>query len=289
MNINPQYLNELIDRCLEEDVGPGDMTTNSVVPPELESTGHIKAKQDGVVAGLPVARAVFGRLDPELNFIPLVEEGAEVAAGTLLARLEGRAGTILTGERLALNFLQRLSGVATLTYRSTRLVKDYPVRIVDTRKTTPGLRYLEKYAVRVGGGHNHRLGLYDAVLIKDNHIKAAGGIRQAVERARRAVPHTAKIEVEAEDLAGVAEALAAGADIIMLDNMNTADMSEAARLVNGRALLEASGGVTADTLPAVAATGVNIISVGALTHSAPALDISLDLGQLKPMRNDIKL
>ena len=206
-----------------------------------------------------------------------------VTAGTLLARLEGRAGIILTGERLALNFLQLLSGVATLTYRLTRLVKDYPVRIVDTRKTTPGLRYLEKYAVRVGGGHNHRLGLYDAALVKDNHIKAAGGIRQAVERVRRAVPHTAKIEVEAEDLAGVAEALAAGADIIMLDNMNAAAMVEAVRLVNGRALLEASGGITADTLPAVAATGVNIISVGALTHSAPALDISLDLGYLKPL------
>lgn len=283
MHLNLRALNELVDRCLAEDIGPGDITTDSVVPPELVTTGFIKAKQEGVVAGLPVAEAVFRRLDPELVFIPQVDEGAAVAAGTVLARLEGRARTILTGERLALNFLQRLSGVATVTSRLVRLVEGYPVRLVDTRKTTPGLRVLEKYAVRVGGGHNHRLGLFDAVLIKDNHIRAAGGIRQAVERARRAVPHTVRVEVETEDLAGVAEALEAGADIIMLDNMDLETMARAVRLVDGRALLEASGGITADTLPLAAAAGVDVISVGALTHSAPALDISLDLGQLKPV------
>ncbi|HBX22874.1 MAG TPA: carboxylating nicotinate-nucleotide diphosphorylase [Desulfotomaculum sp.] len=283
MNINLHALEQLIDRCLEEDIGPGDITTNSVVPPDLKTTAFIKTKQDGMVAGLPVARAVFLRLDPELIFTPLVAEGAAVTAGTVLARLEGRARTILTGERLALNFLQRLSGVATITSRLVQLVADYPVRVVDTRKTTPGLRVLEKYAVRMGGGHNHRLGLFDAVLIKDNHIQAAGSISQAVKRAKMAVSHTVKIEVEAEDLAGVTEALEAGADIIMLDNMEPETMARAVKLVNGRALLEASGGITAHTLVATAAAGVDVISVGALTHSAPALDISLDLGRLKVM------
>jgi len=283
MDINLHTLNQLIDRCLEEDIGPGDITTNSVVPPELETTAFIKAKQDGVVAGLPVARAVFLRLDSALVFTPLVAEGTAVTAGTVLARLEGRARTILTGERLALNFLQRLSGVATQTSRLVQLVADYPARVVDTRKTTPGLRVLEKYAVRMGGGHNHRLGLFDAVLIKDNHIQAAGSISRAVERARVAVPHTVKIEVEAEDLTGVTEALEAGADIIMLDNMDSDIMARAVKLTTGRALLEASGGITADTLAATAAAGVDVISVGALTHSAPALDISLDLGRLKIM------
>jgi nicotinate-nucleotide pyrophosphorylase (carboxylating) len=195
---------------------------------------------------------------------------------------------VLTGERLALNFLQRLSGIATNTAGLVDAVRDYPVRIVDTRKTTPGLRQLEKYAVRVGGGHNHRLGLFDAVLIKDNHIRVAGGIKQAVERARAQIPHTAKIEVEAEDLDGVLEALEAGADIIMLDNMDTRTMAEAVRLVNGRAQVEASGGISTQTIAAVAATGVDIISVGALTHSAAALDISLDVGELKPMDSRVQ-
>jgi nicotinate-nucleotide pyrophosphorylase (carboxylating) len=288
MNLNERALNQLIDRCLAEDTGTGDLTTDSIVPPDLKAVGYIKAKQNGVVAGLPVARAVFRRLDPELEFLPRVAEGARVTPGEVLVQLNGRARTILTGERLALNFLQRLSGIATLTSRLVELVRDYPVRIVDTRKTTPGLRLLEKYAVRVGGGHNHRLGLFDAVLIKDNHIRVAGGIRTAVERARKAVPHTAKIEVEVEDLDGVAEALEAGADIIMLDNMDPKTMSAAVQMVNGRALVEASGGISAANIQAVAASGVDIISVGALTHSVTALDISLDVGELKPMRNVIE-
>ncbi|MBF7082806.1 carboxylating nicotinate-nucleotide diphosphorylase [Desulfallas sp. Bu1-1] len=288
MNLNEQALNQLIDRCLAEDTGTGDLTTDSIVPPDLNAVGYIKAKQNGVVAGLPVARAVFRRLDPELEFLPRVAEGARVKTGEVLVQLNGRARTILTGERLALNFLQRLSGIATLTSRLVELVRDYPVRIVDTRKTTPGLRLLEKYAVRVGGGHNHRLGLFDAVLIKDNHIRVAGGIRTAVERARKAVPHTAKIEVEVEDLDGVAEALEAGADIIMLDNMDPKTMSAAVQMVNGRALVEASGGISTANIQAVAASGVDIISVGALTHSVTALDISLDVGELKPMRNVIE-
>lgn len=283
MEINERVLNDLIDRCLAEDIGSGDLTTDSIVPSGMEVVGYIKAKQNGVVAGLPVARTVFRRLDSALQFLPRFSEGARVQVGDVLVQLSGCTRTILTGERLALNFLQRLSGIATVTASLVELVRDYPVRIVDTRKTTPGLRQLEKYAVRIGGGYNHRLGLFDAVLIKDNHIQVAAGIKNAVERARSIVPHTAKIEVETEDLDGVAEALAAGADIIMLDNMDTKTMAAAVELVNGRVLLEASGGVNAQTIKSVAATGVDIISVGALTHSAPALDISLDVGKLKPM------
>lgn len=284
MFINERLLNELISRALDEDIGSGDLTTNSIVPGDIAVVGYIKAKQRGVAAGLPVAGAVFRRLDPDLQFMPRVAEGARISPGDVLAQLNGRARTVLTGERLALNFLQRLSGIATVTADLVEAVRGYSVRIVDTRKTTPGLRQLEKYAVRVGGGHNHRLGLFDAVLIKDNHIRVAGGIKQAVESARSRVPHTVKIEVETEDLNGVLEALEAGADIIMLDNMDIRTMAEAVRLINGRVPVEASGGIGAQTIDAVAATGVDIISVGALTHSAVALDISLDVGELKPMR-----
>lgn len=287
MNLNLGGLEKLIDICLAEDVGSGDLTTDSIVPPGMQAQGYIRAKQAGVVAGLPVARAVFSRLDPDFTFTARVAEGDRVAAGEVLVELQGRARAILTGERLALNFLQRLSGIATLTAQMVALVQGYPVRLVDTRKTTPGLRVLEKYAVRVGGGHNHRLGLFDAVLIKDNHIRVAGGIGAAVERARQAVPHTTKIEVEVEDAAGVVEALAAGADIIMLDNMSPAKMTRAVALIAGRALVEASGGISLDNIRAMAATGVDIISVGALTHSAMAMDISLDVGMLKP-RGDVR-
>lgn len=284
MHINKRLLNELIDRALTEDIGSGDLTTDSIVPDDIVAVGYIKAKQHGIVAGLPVAREVFRHLDPDLQFLPQVAEGAKINPGEVLVQLDGRARTLLTGERLALNFLQRLSGIATLTASLVELVQGYRVRIVDTRKTTPGLRQLEKYAVRVGGGHNHRLGLFDAVLIKDNHIKVVGGIKQAVASARSQVPHTAKIEVETEDLNGVQEALEAGADIIMLDNMDLNTMAKAVRLVKGRALVEASGGMSAQTIVDVASTGVDIISVGALTHSATSLDISLDVGELKPTR-----
>jgi len=284
MLINERALIELIDRALTEDIGSGDLTTESTVPDDMVAVGYIKAKQHGVVAGLPIARAVFKQLDPELQFLPQLPDGTRINPGDVLVELNGRAKTVLTGERLALNLLQRLSGIATATADLVALVNGYPVRIVDTRKTTPGLRQLEKYAVRVGGGHNHRLGLFDAVMIKDNHIRVVGSIKQAVVKARCQVPHTAKIEVETEDLSGVREALEAGADIIMLDNMDLYTMAEAVRLINGRALVEASGGINAQTIAAVAATGVDIISVGALTHSVMALDISLDVGELKPMR-----
>lgn len=270
-------LDELVRRCLEEDIGPGDVTTGAVVPADARATGAFLCKEEGVVAGLFVCARVFALLDPSVRFIGKVAEGTPVKPGDLLAEVSGPARPLLIGERVALNFLRHLSGIATRTARMVALVRDYPVRIVDTRKTTPGLRALEKYAVRVGGGYNHRFGLYDGVLIKDNHIRLAGGVAAAVRAARAAVPHTVKIEVEVEDLAGVEEALAAGADAILLDNMPPETMREAVRLVAGRAVVEASGGITEKNVAEVAATGVDIISVGALTHSVRALDISLEL------------
>jgi nicotinate-nucleotide pyrophosphorylase (carboxylating) len=276
-------LEELIDRVLREDIGTGDVTTNSIVPPGYTTIGFIHAKEAGVVAGLPVAGAVFRRLSPHISFQIRVREGERVQAGQLLARVEGEARAILSGERVALNLLQRMSGIATYTARLVDLIRNFKARIVDTRKTTPGLRVLEKYAVRVGGALNHRFGLYDAVLIKDNHIKVAGGITRAVELARAGIPHTMKVEVEVEDLAGVEEALAAGADIIMLDNMDIPTMARAVELVAGRACLEASGKINEQNIVEVARTGVDFISVGALTHSARFLDISLDVGEMKPL------
>ncbi|OPZ75063.1 MAG: putative nicotinate-nucleotide pyrophosphorylase (carboxylating) [Firmicutes bacterium ADurb.Bin456] len=281
MELNIFELQNLIDRCLEEDVGSGDLTTNSTVPAGAVSTGFIQAKEAGVVAGLPLAEMVFRRLDPATGFQALVRDGDRVERGRVLAEINGKARVILTGERLALNFLRHLSGIATRTSRLVETVADTKALIVDTRKTTPGLRVLEKYAVRAGGGHNHRFGLYDGVLIKDNHIKMAGGIKEAVLAARRQSPHMVRIEVEAEDLAGVGEALDAGADIIMLDNMDTRAMRQAVELVAGRALLEASGGIEEETIRAVASTGVDLISVGALTHSVKSLDISLDIRETK--------
>ncbi|MEW5761879.1 MAG: carboxylating nicotinate-nucleotide diphosphorylase [Bacillota bacterium] len=275
-------LDELIRRALDEDIGPGDLTTAATVPPSTRAAGVFLCKEAGVVAGLFVCERVFACLDAAVRFAPRVPEGAPVRPGDVLAEVHGPARPLLTGERVALNFLRHLSGVATRTARMVSLVRGYPVRIVDTRKTTPGLRALEKWAVRLGGGHNHRFGLYDGVLIKDNHIRAAGGITAAVRAARAAVPHTVKIEVEVEDLAGVEEALAAGADAILLDNMPPAAMREAVELVAGRALVEASGGITEANVAEVAAAGVDIISVGALTHSVKALDISMELEPAAP-------
>lgn len=271
------HLDRLIDLALEEDLGPGDVTTQALIPPRQQGEAHIRAKETLVVAGLPVAARVFEKLDPSLNFTPQVEEGQEVAPGTVLALLKGPVAPILTGERVALNFLQKLSGIATFTRKMVAAVAGFPVAIMDTRKTTPGWRVLEKYAVRLGGGHNHRFGLYDGVLIKNNHLAAVGSIREAIRRARDQTPHPLKIEVEVTTLAGLEEALTAGADIIMLDNMDEATMRKAVELARGRALLEASGSMTLERLPKVAATGVNFISMGKLTHSAPAVDIHLRL------------
>lgn len=281
MELNLIELRKIIEKSLTEDVGTGDVTTNSTVPAGSLAKGLIYFKEPGVVAGLAVAEAVFRQLAPEIQFTHKLKDGAWVEPGTVIAEVEGDARAILTGERLALNFLQRMSGIATRTAALVEKVKLYPVRVVDTRKTTPGLRMLEKYAVRVGGGFNHRYGLYDAVLIKDNHIKVAGGITQAILAARQNIPHTVKIEVEVEDLAGVNEALEARADVIMLDNMDQSKMREAVKLVDGRALVEASGGINEETIIAAAKSGVDLVSIGALTHSIKSLDISLDIGDIK--------
>ncbi len=270
-------VDRLIDLALEEDIGPGDVTTQALIPPDLQGAAHIRAKERLVAAGLPVAARVFARLSPALSFQARVPEGQEVAAGTVLAELQGPVAAILTGERTALNFLMRLSGIATHTRRLAKLVEGSGALLVDTRKTTPGWRLLEKYAVRLGGGHNHRFGLYDGVLIKNNHLAAVGSVAQAVELARQRTHQLLKIEVEVGTLAELEEALTAGADIVMLDNLDEGAMAEAVRRTQGRALLEASGGMTAARLPHVAATGVRFISMGALTHSAPAVDIHLRL------------
>lgn len=285
MELSSIELRKLIERSLAEDIGTGDITTNSIVPACSSTKGIIYAKEAGVVAGIPVAEAVFHYLAPDLQFTAKVDEGSKLEVGDIIAEIEGNARAILTGERLALNFLQRMSGIATRTASLVEKVKLYPVRVVDTRKTTPGLRMLEKYAVRIGGGFNHRFGLYDAVLIKDNHIKVAGGITQAILSARQSVPHTIKIEVEVESLAGVNEALEARADVIMLDNMDPTTMKEAVKIIDGRALVEASGGVNEESIISVAKTGVDMISVGALTHSIKSLDISLDVGEIKARCN----
>jgi nicotinate-nucleotide pyrophosphorylase (carboxylating) len=243
--------------------------------------GELLVKADGVLAGLPVAALVFTTVDPSVVLVPLIVDGVAVSAGTVVAEVRGPAGSLLRAERVALNLLQRLSGIASVTARYVAAVRGTSARVVDTRKTTPGLRALEKYAVRAGGGHNHRFNLADGILIKDNHLLAAAAaglsISQAIAQARANAPHTLKIEVEVESLAQLAEALAGGADAVLLDNMSIETLRQAVDQVCGRAITEASGGITLATISAVAATGVDLISVGALTHSAPALDISLDL------------
>ncbi|EHB49667.1 MULTISPECIES: carboxylating nicotinate-nucleotide diphosphorylase [Paenibacillus] len=269
---------------LQEDVGSGDITTLTTIESGHESKAVIHAKESGIVAGMPVAELVFETVDQTLVFRSLVRDGERVEKGTVLAEVEGSTHRILTGERLALNLLQRLSGIATTTRAYVEALEGLPTRLVDTRKTTPGHRMLEKYAVRVGGGSNHRFGLYDAVMIKDNHIKGAGGIRQAVDRARANIPHTMTIEVETESLEQVDEALDAGADIIMLDNMNHELMTEAVRRIKARSphvRVEASGNVSLQTVRGIAETGVDVISVGRLTYSFHNLDISLDLNAKK--------
>lgn len=270
---------DLIELALREDLALGDITSESTVPANRQATATMLAKQDGVISGMETARAVFSRVDPAVDFQTLVSDGARVTRGTPIATITGNARSILAGERTALNLIQRLSGIATITAEYVARLAGAKAIVVDTRKTTPGMRYLEKAAVRHGGGSNHRFNLGDAVLIKDNHLAAVGGanpIRDAVLAAKKRAPHTSKVEVEVVDLAGVREALAAGADIIMLDNMSLDEMREAVGVIDGRALVEASGGITLDAIAAVAATGVDLISSGALTHSAPSLDISLD-------------
>lgn len=272
----PSSVRECMLRALEEDAGTGDITSELLIPEGHESTALIIAKGAFVLAGLPFAEEVFSQGGPSLRFETLSEEGSRVKKSAVLARASGSTRGILRCERLALNILQRVSGIATLTDSFVRKVKGLGVKILDTRKTTPGLRFMEKYAVRAGGGGNHRFGLFDGILIKDNHIEAVGDIGKAVRLARKG-RHLSMVEVEAETISEFKEALAAGADIIMLDNMSPKDMKEAVRLAAGRALLEASGNVTLENVREIAETGVDFISVGALTHSAPSVDISMKI------------
>lgn len=276
-DLNSFALREAIEKALQEDIGSGDVTTEAICPPGQMGQAVIRTKEPCVVAGMPVAQLIFEALDAQIRCTPRVRDGEKLNAGQTIAELEGQLRAILMGERTALNLLQRLSGIATATARYLEAVKDFSVKILDTRKTAPGLRVLDKYAVRVGGGHNHRVGLYDGVLIKTNHIRAAGSITKAVERARRYAPTTLKIEVEAKDLQELQEALEAGADIIMLDNMSLEEMRQAVKIAQGRVWLEASGGVTLENVREIAASGVDLISVGALTHSVQAIDIHLEV------------
>jgi len=269
-------IRRIVKVALAEDVGTGDVTSSAIIPPTTHLLGVFRAKADGIIAGLDVAREVFRQVDDTIAFAPVVADGAAVRVGGTVARVEGCGPGILVGERVALNFLQRMSGVATMTHQYVETVRGTGARILDTRKTAPGLRVLDKMAVALGGGMNHRLGLYDMVLIKDNHIEAAGGITPAVRKVREHVSGLA-IEVEVENLSQFDEAFSLGVDRIMLDNMSLDMMREAVRRGAHRVEIEASGGVNLDTVAAVAATGVDLISVGALTHSVKALDISLDI------------
>ena len=266
----------IIQLALAEDIGRGDLTTEAIVSPDAQATAIIEQKAPGVLCGLPVVEAVFSALDPRIKMEPCAQEGSW-GDRRVVARIEGPARAILTGERTALNFLQRLSGVATMSRHASEAVIGTGATVLDTRKTTPGHRVLEKYAVRVGGCRNHRAGLDDAVLIKDNHIRAAGGIRQAIEAARRRIAPAQLIEVEVTNPAELDEALSAGAELIMLDNHTIAQLEAAVAHTAGRARLEASGGITLDNLSDVARTGVDYISLGALTHSAGSLDFSLEI------------
>jgi len=274
----PLLYEPLLRRALREDLGrAGDLTTDAIVAPEARARGRLVARQPGRVAGLDVALRTFTLLDPSVEAAVRIGDGWDAAGGDTLAVLDGAARALLSGERVALNLLGRLSGIATATRDLVAAVRPHPARIVCTRKTTPGLRALEKYAVRCGGGANHRFGLDDAVLIKDNHLALAGGIAPAVERVRGAVGHLVKIEVEVDTLEQLEEAIGLGVDAVLLDNMDAATLRRAVAMARGRALTEASGGIRPETAAAIAATGVDLLSVGWLTHSSPALDVALDL------------
>ena len=277
----PPEVYTLIDAALSEDQAFNDPTTGTLIPPDIRAAGALRAKAVGVAAGVDVAKSVFHRVDPSLEVEVRMSDGSPVSPGDEIARVEGSAASILKAERVALNFMQRMSGIASDTNRYVRAVEGCAARIVDTRKTAPGHRYLDKYAVRMGGGHNHRLNLADGILIKDNHIEALRsrelGLGDVVRTAIARASHTIRVEVEVETLEQLREALDAGAHIIMLDNMPVETMREAMSIVDGRAVVEASGGINLETVRDVAETGVDLISIGSLTHSTSALDISLDL------------
>ena len=281
MSSSKSQIEEIVDRALAEDLGKGDVTTEALISSDQRGTGFIVAKKEGILAGIEVAKQVFHRVDPELKVEILLEDGARVKPGGKVAKVSGSIASILKAERIALNFLQRLSGIASETNRYVERVEGLPVRIMDTRKTTPSLRSLEKYAVRAGGGGNHRMNLGDGILIKDNHLAALRSqglnIKDIVAKARQNAPQRLPVEVEVGAVSEALEAVEAGANIVMLDNMNLEDMRKAVKSIHGRALIEASGGITLGNVRAVAETGVDFISIGALTHSATALDISLEL------------
>ncbi len=268
-------IEQLIEIALQEDIGSGDITTDNLVEPDVKGHGKIIAKEQLVIAGLDIARRVFEHLDPRIIYRPLFTDGDRVENGEIVVEVEGKLRGLLVGERTALNFLQRLSGIATYVRSYVDMLGDKDVRLVDTRKTVPGWRKLEKYAVRIGGAYNHRMGLYDGVLIKDNHISVCGGIKKAVKNIRSNVSHFMKIEVEVSDLDGVREALDSNVDIIMLDNMDIKQIKEAVEFINGKAIVEVSGGITRDSLNKLADAGVDIISSGALTHHAKSVDLSM--------------
>ena len=270
-------VNELIELALKEDIGCGDITTDAIVSPVLDGIGDVIAKENFILAGLDVARQVFDHLDHHLIFSSGYKDGDLVKNDLIVFSVRGKLASILKGERTALNFIQRLSGIATLTCSYVECLKGVNVRIVDTRKTTPGWRTLEKYAVKIGGGSNHRMGLYDGVLIKDNHIAACGGIKKAVNTARKRIHHLVKIEVEVTNMTELDEALSAGADVIMLDNMTPDQIRKAVKKINSKALVEVSGGVNLENLALLAESGVDLISVGALTHSAKSVDMSMKI------------
>lgn len=277
MMIQTHSIRKLIQSALEEDISTGDITTTAVLTGNEAGKAKAIAKADLVAAGIDVFRETFVLRDGRIQFTGCCEDGQVVQKGVILAEISGNLGSILTAERVALNFLQRMCGIATLTRQYVDEIKGTHAKILDTRKTVPGLRCLDKYAVRMGGGTNHRFGLYDGVLIKDNHIAAAGGISRALARARGCYPHTPKVEVEVKNISELEEALVSSADVIMLDNMTIGDMRKAVVVVNGRVPLEASGNVTLANVRQIAETGVDFISVGALTHSVPASDISLKI------------
>ncbi len=273
----PPEVDAVLELALREDIGSGDVTTQSIVPEDAVLTGALCAKGTGVISGIGLSGAVFQKLDPNCEWEEMVCDGDRVSPGDTLARVTGRSRAILSAERTALNILQKMSGISTLTSFFVEAVAGSAAKIKDTRKTLPGLRWISKYAVAAGGGHNHRAGLYDGVLIKDNHIKAAGSIVEAVWKARQSVGEDFSIEVETKTMEQVKEAVSCGADVIMLDNMDIREIREAVRLIARRALVEASGGVTLENVGEIARSGVDFISVGALTHSAPCLDISFDV------------
>jgi len=277
--LSPLAIDEAVQRALDEDLGrAGDITSFATIPETAPARAILVARQAGVIAGLPLGVATFRKLSPDISIEARYRDGATVAAGVHVLTISGPARAVLAGERTALNFIGRLSGIATLTSEYVRHTAGTKMRICCTRKTTPGLRALEKYAVRCGGGFNHRFGLDDAILIKDNHIAVAGGIRPALERARAHIGHLVKIEIEVDNLTQLREVLDSGlADVVLLDNMDIADLTEAVKLAKGRVVLEASGGVTRDSIAKIAATGVDYASAGALTHSAPNFDVALDI------------